>query len=279
MNKQGLKLCNQLGTGSYGTVYMAIRAESVNDLLCVKIPINLKSKGKATPYGSFKKEIEYLKSIHSSENQKAFGDELDSIIKPIMKEVMLFGNEPVLVTKRYSFTLLDLIHNKKIELSDMQWSYFTKRLLKAVSFLHRKRIFHRDLKPDNIMVDVKEDEGNTKYSPIIIDFGFVNEPVGQSGTPGYVAPEVLGAKHTKNTPPTKAMMDIFALGSILYEVKYKQRLPRFDKRPKEYEQKVKIIRLANDPMSNLIHGLLDDLPFRFSIEKALKQPWLNPSVK
>ena len=32
-----------------------------------------------------------------------------------------------------------------------------------------------------------------KYSPIIIDFGFVNTQVGQSGTPGFVAPEVLGA--------------------------------------------------------------------------------------
>jgi len=32
-------------------------------------------------------------------------------------------------------------------------------------------------------------------------------------------------------------------------------------------------------MSSLITGLLEDLPYRLSIDKALAQPWLNPSNK
>lgn len=88
------------------------------------------------------------------------------------------------------------------------------------------------------MVDVKEGEGNMKFSPIIIDFGFTNTQVGPSGTPGYVAPEVLGAKLTKSTTPTKAMMDTFALGSILYQVKHRYQLPAFDKRPEEFKERI-----------------------------------------
>jgi len=116
----------------------------------------LDSRDRSVVNGSLKKEIEFLKSIHSVENHKEFREELASIVEPIMTEVTLFQNEPILVTKCYPFTLLDLIHYRKEEVSDMQWIHFFKCLLKAVSFLHSKRIFHRDLKPDNIMVDVRE---------------------------------------------------------------------------------------------------------------------------
>ena len=128
-----------------------------------------------------------------------------------------------------------MIHNEKLEVSNMQWIHFFKCLLKAVSFLHRNGIFHRDLKPDNIMVDVKEGVGNRKYSPVIIDFGFVNMKVGPAGTPHYLPPEVLDAEIASSTTPTLAMMDTFALGSILYNIKHKSQLPRFDRNPEEFK--------------------------------------------
>ena len=46
-----------------------------------------------------------MESLHSPENQRKFRRELDSIVKPIMKEVLLFGNEPAFVAKYYPFTL------------------------------------------------------------------------------------------------------------------------------------------------------------------------------
>ena len=172
-----------------------------------------------------------------------------------------------------------MIHSEKLEVSDMQWIHFFKCLLKAVSFLHRNGVYHRDLKPDNIMVDVKPDGGNQKYSPIIIDFGFVNTAVGRGGTPGFVAPEVLDIKPANKATPTMGMMDTFALGCILYGIKHQDWLPRFDKKPEEFKKKVSKVRLANDPMSSLITGLLEDLPYRLSITRALSHDWLNPSGK
>ena len=125
----------------------------------------------------------------------------------------------MLITKGYPYSLFDLIHSGKHAVSEMQWIHFFKRLLKAVNFLHQKGLFHRDLKPKNIMVDVNEQEGNRKYSPAIIDFGFVNKPVGPTGTPGFMAPEVLGTEFSTNPQPQQAMLDTFALGAILYEIK------------------------------------------------------------
>ena len=159
----------------------------------------------------------------------------------------------------------------------MQWIHFFRCLLKAVSFLHRNGIYHRDLKPDNIMVDVKQDGGNMKYSPVIIDFGFINMPVSRGGTPGFMAPEVFGANPAIKATPTMGMMDTFALGCILYQIKHKDWLPRFDRKPVEFKKEVNKVRLTNDAMSSLITGLLEDIPHRLSINKALDHPWLNPS--
>ena len=238
MKRQRLTLGAQLGSGTFGSVYKASEAKGIRGALCVKIPHNLEARGKGGVSGSLRKEIDCLKYIHSAKNQEDFKEEQGSIIKPIMTEVKLFQNEQVLVTQCYTLTLHDLLFYNKHAVSELQWIHFFKRLLKAVNFLHHRGIYHRDLKPSNIMVDIKETEGNMKYNPVIIDFGFVNEPVGPTGTPGFVAPEVLGTGPPPNPLPQQTMLDTFALGVILYVIKHKKFLPRFDKFPECYKKRV-----------------------------------------
>ena len=87
--------------------------------------------------------------------------------------------------------------------------FFISCILLGLEYIHLNNVIHRDIKPENLVLDCN---GYVK----ITDFGIAkyyqkdnaNET---SGTPGYMAPEVMWAKnHTK-------AVDYFALGIIGYE--------------------------------------------------------------
>ena len=89
-----------------------------------------------------------------------------------------------------------------------------KKILKAFEFLHKHKVCHLDIKPENILFD-------KEYNPIIIDFGLSeiiddnNEGIfeGNKGTPHYKCPEMLGKK-----PFNGIKADIFSLGVVLFEI-------------------------------------------------------------
>ena len=78
---------------------------------------------------------------------------------------------------------------------------------------HKLNVVHRDLKPQNIMLD---DDGNAR----IMDFGIARSLTGKSitgagtfiGTPEYMSPEQVEGKDVDQRS------DIYALGVILYEI-------------------------------------------------------------
>jgi len=86
------------------------------------------------------------------------------------------------------------------------------KLAKAVAALHRAGIIHRDIKPDNVMLEVG---GGLK----LIDLGvarlrqFEEEGAVESpGTPSYMAPELFAAAAADESS------DIFALGVTVYRM-------------------------------------------------------------
>lgn len=116
----------------------------------------------------------------------------------------------------YAMTLLpctslrDLLRGAPLALSRIIALFRNAAL--AVADAHAAGIVHRDVKPSNLLVDLRAGAVDV----VLIDFGIACEtgvrPDHQSGTPQYMAPEQA------DDGPATTEMDVFALGSLAHEM-------------------------------------------------------------
>lgn len=102
----------------------------------------------------------------------------------------------------------------------------------GVEEIHNGNLVHRDIKPENLLFD---ESGYLK----IIDFGiskffFGSEITNTSGTPGYMAPEILNKENHGFS------VDFYALGVILYELVMQKRPYEGGDKTKLREQQKKL---------------------------------------
>ena len=118
---------------------------------------------------------------------------------------------------------------RKKKFSEPETKFFIACIILSLEYIHTNNIIHRDLKPENLVMDNK---GYVKLT----DFGIAKEYVKEnktetSGTPGYMAPEVMCSQnHT-------IAVDYFALGVIGYEFMNGKR-PYVGKNRKEIKAKI-----------------------------------------
>ncbi|CAB4264389.1 unnamed protein product [Prunus armeniaca] len=105
-----------------------------------------------------------------------------------------------------------LIQHRKKKLPLKTVKRLAVDLAKGLSYLHSKNIVHRDVKTENVLLDK---DGRVKLA----DFGVARleasnlaEMTGYTGTPGYMAPEVLECK------PYNRKCDVYSFGICLWEM-------------------------------------------------------------
>ncbi|XP_029359695.1 serine/threonine-protein kinase Nek10 [Echeneis naucrates] len=205
----GYAVLDHLGTGAFGSVFK-VRKLSSQNLTALK-EVNLHNpvfgKDKKSRDSNVEKIISELTIIKEQMTHpnivkyyKTFleGDKL-YIVMELIEGVPLAEHFNSLKEKQQQFT------------EDRIWNIFIQMCL-ALRYLHKeKRIVHRDLTPNNIMLGEKD-------KVTITDFGLAKQKQENSkltsvvGTILYSCPEVV-----KNEPYGEKA-DIWALGCILYQM-------------------------------------------------------------
>ena len=88
------------------------------------------------------------------------------------------------------------------------------KLAGALAVVHAAGIIHRDVKPQNVMIDAEGEPLLTDFGlalPVQIDAGTPGA-ASLSGTPAYMSPEQVRGE------PVTAASDIYALGVVLYQM-------------------------------------------------------------
>jgi len=149
-----------------------------------------------------------------------------------------------------------------------------RQIVSAVQYCHQKKIIHRDLKAENLLLD---SEMNIK----IADFGFSNEFIPGNkldtfcGSPPYAAPELFQGK--KYDGPE---VDVWSLGVILYTL-VSGSLPFDGSTLRELRERVlrgkyRIPFYMSTDCENLLKKFLVLNPARrASLETIMKDKWMN----
>jgi len=178
-------------------------------------------------------------------------------------------------------TLMDVIM-KHIKLDEVEVRVIMEQFLLALDFFQKKKVIHRDLKLDNILVNMIEE--NKDYDIRIADFGLAAfNPKDKflyhkCGSPGYVAPEVFtGVGYTYKA-------DMFSLGGIFFNLitgRYlfsgKDNTELLQRNLECETHTIKQFLANNSPhCRDLIYWMIEvDPEDRPTPKEALKHPWFT----
>ena len=190
------ELLKLIGVGSFGQVYLANHIPT-NFKVAIKI-VNIHKNPRIKSKYDILKELNHINII------KIF-DYFEKYDKSYIVFEYISGGE--------LFTQIETKgHLKQIELSTI---FF--QLIKILKYLHKKNIYHRDLKLENILLSKNNlikliDFGSAiKQNDISINSSKNNLLLTKCGSINYCAPEIL-----KGVEYNGKMADIWSLGVILY---------------------------------------------------------------
>ncbi|HEY3914311.1 MAG TPA: protein kinase, partial [Verrucomicrobiae bacterium] len=190
------ELIEEIARGGMGIVYKA-RQVALNRLVALKVIVS----------GEFSSP-DFLRRFRTEAEAAARLDHPN--IVPIY-EIGEVDGQPF-----FSMKLVEARALTRAVAGDRQAAALVATLARAVHYAHQHGVVHRDLKPNNVLVDAKGE-------PYLTDFGLAKLAERDStltrthaimGTPSYMAPEQARGESKQLTTAA----DIYGLGAILYEL-------------------------------------------------------------
>lgn len=140
-------------------------------------------------------------------------------------------DHPFIVNLRFAFQddencffVLDLMlggdlrfhMERRANLAENVVLFWTAEIASGLEYLHRQRIIHRDIKPDNILLDARGHAHITDFN-VAIHYSERRMHSSVAGSMAYMAPEVIGRKGYT------WCIDYWSLGITAYELLFKTR--------------------------------------------------------
>ncbi|RZC71693.1 hypothetical protein C5167_050824 [Papaver somniferum] len=235
----------KIGEGTYGVVYKA-RDRVTNETIALK-KIRLEQEDEGVPSTAIR-EISLLKEmqhdnivrlqdvVHSEKRLYLVFEYLDLDLKKHMDSCPELAKDPRLV-KRFLF-----------------------QILRGISYCHSHRVLHRDLKPQNLLIDRRTNSLKLADFGLARAFGipvrtFTHEVV----TLWYRAPEILLGSRHYSTP-----VDIWSVGCIFSEMVTQRPLFPGDS---EIDELFKIFRIMGTPNEEIWPGVTSLPDFKSAFPK------------
>lgn len=233
-------LVKKLGKGGFGEVWLAERqSQFFMKKVAIKLPLE-----EQVDFETIRREAELWEEASGHPN-----------VLPIIDAAVYDGQVVIVSEYADGGSLADKLKEEG-KFSPEKAVGMCIGILKGLDFLHQRKIIHRDIKPQNILL-----QGDT---PRLADFGISRAMNTQSistaiaGTDAYMAPETFEGKRSVQT-------DLWSVGVVLYQL-LKNDLPFPQMHPSE--RMFAILRNDFEPLP-------DDIPqnLRWIIRQALsKQP-------
>lgn len=241
----------KIGEGTYGVVYKA-RNKKTGKFVALK-KIRLESEEEGVPSTAIR-EISLLKELQHP-----------NIVT--LEEILHQDSKLYLVFEFMQMDLKKYTDTVKGDVDPMLVKSYTYQILQGIVFCHARRVLHRDLKPQNLLIDLN---GAIKLADFGLGRAFgipVRAYTHEVVTLWYRAPEVLLGSQRYSCP-----VDVWSIACIFAEMVNKRPLFHGDS---EIDQLFRIFRILGTPDDSVWPGVSQLPDFKPSFPrwngKPLKQ--------